>query len=65
MNTNMIGFRCFSKVVVSLCFDQVAPALEGLRCCVCGCYHDDDDNDDDDDGDLKAVDVVYNEDGEV
>ena len=30
MNTNMIGFRWFSKIVAFLCFGQVALALEGF-----------------------------------
>ena len=31
MNTNMTGFRCFSKNVVSLCFgERVTPGKEGL-----------------------------------
>ena len=32
MNTNMTGFRWFSKIFVSLCFGEfkVASALEGL-----------------------------------
>ena len=35
MNTNKTGFRWFSKIFGSSCFEQkVASALEGLRCCV-------------------------------
>ena len=32
MNTNMVGFRWFSKIFASLCFNwtKVASALEGL-----------------------------------
>ena len=30
LNTNMTGFRCFSKVSVSLLLKKIAPALEGL-----------------------------------
>ena len=32
MNTNMTGFRCFSKIVSSLCLQlaKIASALEGL-----------------------------------